>query len=33
MDWVDRPQNYKGLYGILHLLEGFPFGQFSAEDS
>ena len=22
MDWVDRPQNYKGFYGILQLLEG-----------
>ena len=22
MDWVDRPQNYKGLYGILQLLQG-----------
>ena len=21
MDWVDRPQNYKGLYGILQLLQ------------
>ena len=20
MDWVDRPQNYKGLYGFLQLL-------------
>jgi len=22
MDWVDRPQNFKGLYGILHPLQG-----------
>ena len=22
MDWVDRPENYKGLYGILQLLQG-----------
>ena len=22
MDWVDRPQNYKALYGILQLLLG-----------
>ena len=22
MDWVDRPRNYKGLYGILQLLQG-----------
>ena len=22
MDWVDRPQNYKDLYGILQLLQG-----------
>ena len=22
MDWVDRPQNYKGLYGILQRLQG-----------
>ena len=21
MDWVDKPQNYKDLYGILHLSE------------
>ena len=21
MDWVDRPRNYKGLYGILQLLQ------------
>ena len=33
VDWVDRPQNYKGLYGILQLLQGLPFGQFSDENS
>ena len=22
MDWVDKPQNHKGLYGILQLLQG-----------
>ena len=22
MDWVGKPQNYKGLYGILKLLQG-----------
>ena len=22
MDWVDKPQNYKDLYGILQLLRG-----------
>ena len=22
MDWVDRPKNCKGLYGILQLLQG-----------
>ena len=22
MDWVDRPQNYKGMYGILQPLQG-----------
>ena len=31
MDWVDRPQNYKGLYGILQLFARLPFGQFSPE--
>ena len=30
MDWVDRPQNFKGLYGILQVLQG---SQFSAENS
>ena len=29
MDWVDRPQNYKGLYKIARP----PFRQFSAENS
>ena len=28
MDWVDRPQNYKGLYGILQLLQGSHLGDF-----
>ena len=28
MDWVDRLQNYKGLYGILQLLEGFHLDNF-----
>ena len=28
MDWVDRPQNYKGLYGILQLLEGSHLDNF-----
>ena len=25
MDWVDKPQNYKDLYGILQLLRGSHF--------
>ena len=29
MDWVDRPKNYKGLYGILQLLEGSYLDNFS----
>ena len=33
MDWVDRLKNYKGLYGILQLLQGSLFGQFFAENS
>ena len=34
MDWVDRPKTYKGLYGILQLLQGFHLpGQFSTENS
>ena len=28
MDWVDRPQNYKGLYGILQLLQGCHLDNF-----
>ena len=28
MDWVDRPQNYKGLYGILQLLHGSHLDNF-----
>ena len=28
MDWVDRPQNLKGLYGILRLLQGSHFDNF-----
>ena len=28
MDWVDRPKNYKGLYGILQLLQGSHFDNF-----
>ena len=28
MDWVDRPQNYKGLYGILQLLQRFHLDNF-----
>jgi len=27
------PQNCNGLYEILQLLQGSPFGQFSAENS
>ena len=33
MDWGDRPKNYKGLYGILQILQDFPFGQFFTENS
>ena len=29
MDWVDRPKNCKGLYGILQLLQGSHLGNFS----
>ena len=29
MDWVDRPKNYKGLYGILQLLQGSHLDNFS----
>ena len=28
MDWVERPQNYKGLYGILQLLQGSHLDNF-----
>ena len=28
MDWVDRPQNYKGLYGILQHLQGCHLNSF-----
>ena len=28
MDWVDRPQNYKDLYGILQLLWGYHLNNF-----
>ena len=28
MDWVDRPQDYNSLYGILQLLEGFHLDNF-----
>ena len=28
MDWVDRPQNYKGSYGILQLLHGSQLDNF-----
>ena len=28
MDWVDRPQNYKGLYGISQLLQGTHLDNF-----
>ena len=28
MDWVDRPQNYKDLYGILQLLQGSHLDSF-----
>ena len=29
MDWVDRPRNYKGLYGILQLLQGSHLDNFT----
>ena len=29
MDWVDRPQNYKGLYEILQLLQDSHLDKFS----
>ena len=28
MNWVDKPQNYKDLYGILELLQGFHLNNF-----
>ena len=28
MDWVDRPKTYKGLYGILQLLQGCHLDSF-----
>ena len=28
MDWVDRPENYKELNGILQLLQGFHLDNF-----
>ena len=28
MDWVDRPQNYKGLYASLLLLQGSHLDNF-----
>ena len=28
MDWVDRPQNYNCLYGILELLQGSHLDNF-----
>ena len=28
MDWVDKPQNYKDLYGILQLLQGSHLNNF-----
>ena len=28
MDWVDKPQNYKDLYGILQLLRGCHLNNF-----
>ena len=28
MDWVDKPQNCKDLYGILQLLRGFHLNNF-----
>ena len=31
MDWVDRPQNLKSLYGILQRLQGSHLNNFSAE--
>ena len=28
MDWVDKPQSYKDLYGILQTLRGFHLNNF-----
>ena len=28
MDWADKPQNYKGLYGILQVLRGAHLNNF-----
>ena len=28
MDWVEKPQNYKDLYGILQLLQGSHLNNF-----
>ena len=28
MDWVDMPKNYKGLHGILQLLQGSHLDNF-----
>ena len=28
MDWADKPQNYKDLYGILQLFHGFHLNNF-----
>ena len=28
MDWVDRPKNHMGLYGILQLLQGSHLDNF-----
>ena len=28
MDWVDKPQNYKDLYGVLQLLRGSNLNSF-----
>ena len=28
MDWIDRPQNFKGLYGILQLFQGCHLDNF-----
>ena len=33
MDWVDKSQNYKDLYGDFAKFARLPFEQFSAENS